>query len=219
MSPRTLFEMELSRLREDLKNMCLQVEEEYDSLFSALSNQDRDMLLTILDKDQTVRDMEKRIEARCLLLITRQHPIARDLRTVSAGLKVVTDIRRVGDHVTDMAELILRIGMQDISQYSGHLPDMITAARELLHDAVEAFLKRNKEEAEKVILGDDRVDELFNLVKEELVEHLKEDCNVDDCVDVLMIAKYLEKIGDHAVNVGEWEIFQETGDMRSMRLL
>lgn len=219
MSPRTLFEKELSRLREDLKNMCLQVEEEYDSLFLAMRKEDRDKLLTILDKDQTVRDMEKRIEARCLLLITRQHPIARDLRTVSASLKVVTDIRRVGDHVTDMAELILRIGMQDISQYSGHLPDMITAARELLHDAVEAFLKRSKEEAEKVILGDDKVDELFNLVKEDLVERLKEEGSVDDCVDVLMIAKYLEKIGDHAVNVGEWEIFQETGDMRSMRLL
>lgn len=219
MSPRTLFETELSRLREDLKNMCLQVEEEYDRLFLAMREKDRDKLLTALDKDQTVRDMEKRIEARCLLLITRQHPIARDLRTVSAGLKVVTDIRRVGDHVTDMAELILRIGMQDISQYSDHLPDMITAAGELLHDAVEAFLKRSKEEAEKVITGDDRVDELFNLVKEELVERLKEECSVDDCVDVLMIAKYLEKIGDHAVNVGEWAIFQETGDMRSMRLL
>lgn len=219
MSPRTLFEKELSGLREDLKNMCLQVEEEYDSLFLAIREEDRDKLLSILDKDQTVRDMEKRIEARCLLLITRQHPIARDLRTVSASLKVVTDIRRVGDHVTDMAELILRIGMQDISQYSGHLPDMITAARALLHDAVEAFLKRSKEEAEKAILGDDRVDELFNLVKEDLVDRLKAEGSVDDCVDVLMIAKYLEKIGDHAVNVGEWEIFQETGDMRSMRLL
>ncbi|MBP3477368.1 MAG: phosphate signaling complex protein PhoU [Lachnospiraceae bacterium] len=220
MSPRTLFEQELSQLRDELKKMCFQVEAVYDRLFTAMEVKDEDTILAILEQDRMVKDMEKNIESRCLSLITKQHPIARDLRTVSASLKVVTDIKRVGDIVTDMAELVLRLQMKDVSVYSGNLPLMVKESKALLHNAVGAFLRRSKEEAENVIAGDDKVDELFNRVKDDLVAHLKEEtANADDCIDVLMIAKYLEKIGDHAVNVGEWEIFQETGNMRDTRLL
>ncbi len=220
MSPRTLFEHELGQLRDDLKKMCFQAEAVYDRLFAAMAVKDQETILAILEQDRVVKDMEKNIESRCLSLITKQHPIARDLRTVSASLKVVTDIKRVGDIVTDMAELILRLQMKEVSAYSENLPLMIKETKALLRSAVEAFLRRNKEEAENVISGDDKVDELFNKVKDDLVVHLKEEtANADDCIDVLMIAKYLEKIGDHAVNVGEWEIFQETGNMRDTRLL
>lgn len=220
MSPRTLFEHELGQLRDDLKKMCFQAEAVYDRLFTAMEVKDEETILAILEQDRVVKDMEKSIESRCLSLITKQHPIARDLRTVSASLKVVTDIKRVGDIVTDMAELILRLQMKDVSAYSENLPLMIKETKTLLHSAVEAFLHRNTEEAQNVISGDDKVDELFNKVKDDLVVHLKEEtANADDCVDILMIAKYLEKVGDHAVNVGEWEIFQETGNMRDTRLL
>lgn len=220
MSPRTIFEHELGQLRDDLKKMCFQVEAVYDRLFSAMAVKDGETIYNILEQDRVVKDMEKSIESRCLSLITKQHPIARDLRTVSASLKVVTDIKRVGDIVTDMAELILRLEMKDVSTYSGNLPLMIKETKALLHSAVGAFLRRNQEEAENVIAGDDKVDDLFNKVKDDLVAHLKEEtANADDCIDILMIAKYLEKIGDHAVNVGEWEIFQETGNMRDTRLL
>lgn len=220
MSLRTLFEQELGQLRDDLKKMCFHVESVYDRLFAAMEVKDEETILSILEQDRTVKDMEKNIESRCLFLITKQHPVARDLRTVSASLKVVTDIKRVGDNVTDMAELILRLQMKDLSVYSENLTPMIKESKELLHNAVGAFLMRSKEEAEKVIAGDDKVDELFRQVKDDLVVHLKEEtANADDCIDILMIAKYLEKIGDHAVNVGEWEIFQETGNMRDTRLL
>ena len=220
MSPRTLFEHELGQLRDDLKKMCFQVEAVYDRLFSAMAVKDGETIFNILEQDRVVKDMEKSIESRCLSLITKQHPIARDLRTVSASLKVVTDIKRVGDIVTDMAELIIRLQMKDVSIYSENLPLMIKETKALLHSAVGAFLRRNQEEAENVIAGDDKVDDLFNKVKDDLVAHLKEGtANADDCIDILMIAKYLEKIGDHAVNVGEWEIFQETGNMRDTRLL
>lgn len=220
MSPRTIFEQELNRLRDDLKKMCFQVETVYDRLFAAMEVKDEETICAILEQDRMVRDMEKNIESRCLSLITKQHPLARDLRTVSASLKVVTDIKRVGDIVTDMAELILRLKMQDVSVYSQNLPVMVRETKALLHNATGAFLKRSMEEAEKVIVGDDTVDELFSKVKDDLVEHLKEGASDSDaCIDILMIAKYLEKIGDHAVNVGEWEIFQETGNMRDTRLL
>ncbi|MCI6715821.1 MAG: phosphate signaling complex protein PhoU [Lachnospiraceae bacterium] len=220
MSPRTLFEHELGQLRDDLKKMCFQVEAVYDRLFSAMAVKDGETIFNILEQDRVVKDMEKSIESRCLSLITKQHPIARDLRTVSASLKVVTDIKRVGDIVTDMAELIIRLQMKDVSIYSENLPLMIKETKALLHSAVGAFLRRNQEEAENVIAGDDKVDDLFNKVKDDLVAHLKEGtANADDCIDILMIAKYLEKIADHAVNVGEWEIFQETGNMSDTRIL
>lgn len=220
MSPRTIFEHELGQLRDDLKKMCFQVEAVYDRLFSAMAVKDGETIFNILEQDRVVKDMEKSIESRCLSLITKQHPIARDLRTVSASLKVVTDIKRVGDIVTDMAELIIRLQMKDVSIYSENLPLMIKETKALLHSAVGAFLRRNQEEAENVIAGDDKVDDLFNKVKDDLVAHLKEGtANADDCIDILMIAKYLEKIGDHAVNVGEWEVFQETGNMSDTRIL
>lgn len=220
MSPRTLFEHELGQLRDDLKKMCFQVEAVYDRLFAAMEVKDEETILTILEQDRMVKDMEKNIESRCLSLITKQHPLARDLRTVSASLKVVTDIKRVGDILTDMAELVLRLQMKDLAVYSEKLPIMIIESKTMLHNAVGAFLRRSKEDAEMVIAGDDLVDELFNQVKDDLVAHLKEEtADVDDCIDVLMIAKYLEKIGDHAVNLGEWEIFQETGNIRNTRLL
>ncbi len=220
MSPRTMFESELTQLRENLKQMCFHVEAVYDRLFAALENGDEEGVLAILEQDSATREMEKRVEAECLALITRQQPMAKDLRVVSASLKVVTDIQRVGVHVTDMAELILRLRLQELSGFSGNLPGMVRATQHLLHSAIEAFLHRSTEAARTVIEGDDEVDDLFNLVKNDLVELLKKDAaEVDDCIDVLMLAKYLEKIGDHAVNVGEWEIFQETGNMRETRIL
>lgn len=220
MTTRTIFEQELTSLRDDLKKMCFLVEGVYEKLFSAMQIGDRGTILDISEQDHQVRDMEKQIESRCLSLLTRQQPLARDLRMVSASLKVVTDIRRVGDHVVDMAELILRMDGKDFGAYSKHLDEMVKETKEMFHDSVSAFLKRSKDEAQRVIDTDDTIDDLFNIVKEELIEHLKQGtADPDNCIDILMIAKYLEKIGDHAVNVGEWEIFQETGDLSNTRLL
>lgn len=220
MTTRTIFEQELTSLRDDLKKLCFLVEGVYEKLFSAMQIGDRSTILDISEQDHQVRDMEKQIESRCLSLLTRQQPLARDLRMVSASLKVVTDIRRVGDHVVDMAELILRMDGKDFGAYSKHLDEMVKETKEMFHDSVSAFLKRSKDEAQRVIDTDDTIDDLFNIVKEELIEHLKQGtADPDNCIDILMIAKYLEKIGDHAVNVGEWEIFQETGDLSNTRLL
>ena len=220
MTTRTIFEQELTSLRDDLKKMCFLVEGVYEKLFSAMQIGDRSTILDISEQDHQVRDMEKQIESRCLSLLTRQQPLARDLRMVSASLKVVTDIRRVGDHVVDMAELILRMDGKDFGAYSKHLDEMVKETKEMFHDSVSAFLKRSKDEAQRVIDTDDTIDALFNIVKEGLIEHLKQGtADPDNCIDILMIAKYLEKIGDHAVNVGEWEIFQETGDLSNTRLL
>lgn len=220
MSPRATFENELSLLRQNVTDMATKVEESYGELFEALENQDEETIVRLMKSDKEVNKRQREIESQCLFLITKQQPIVGDLRMVTASLKVVTDIERVGDHVSDMAEILLRLKMKDLSLYSVHLETMILATKEMVHNAVEAFVNRDMEGAKAVIKADDVVDECFNKVKKDIVESLKKEVkDTDECIDVLMLAKYLEKIGDHAVNIGEWEIFQETGNISDMRLL
>lgn len=220
MSPRIVFEHELETLKENLTTMSLLVEGTYDELFQALDDKDEDKIRKIMESDRAVSDMERNIESRCLSLLTKQQPVARDLRIVSASLKVVTDIRRVSNIVCDIAELLLRLNMMNLSACSVHLSAMMQSTRAMLHEAVEAFVNRDEREARLVIGEDDIVDAFFNKVKEDLIGYLKkENRNADDCIDSLMIAKYFEKIADHAVNIAQWELFQETGDIGDTRIL
>lgn len=220
MSPRISFDHELKLLKENVSDMVNRVEENYEHLFDALKSQEEDEILKIKNNDKLISKQQREIESQCLFLITRQQPVVGDLRVVTASLKVVTDIERIGDHVSDMAELILRLKMKDFSLFSVHLDGMIDATREMFCEAVDAFVSRNMEKAQKVIKEDDVIDELFNKVKVDLIESLKREVkDADECIDVLMLAKYLEKIGDHAVNICEWEVFQETGNISDMRLL
>ncbi len=220
MSPRIIFDNELKLLRENVAQMARKVEESYDELFKALAEQDENKIMELKKNDKAVSKRQREIESQCLFLITKQQPIVGDLRVVTASLKVVTDIERVGDHVSDMADLLLRLQMKDLSLFSVHVETMIMATREMLHEAVEMFIARNMEAAKRVIREDDIIDECFNKVKYDLIDSLKREVkDADECIDVLMLAKYLEKIGDHAVNIGEWEIFQETGNISDMRLL
>lgn len=220
MSPRIIFDNELKLLRENVAQMARKVEESYDELFKALAEQDENKIMELKKNDKAVSKRQREIESQCLFLITKQQPIVGDLRVVTASLKVVTDIERVGDHVSDMADLLLRLQMKDLSLFSVHVETMIMATREMLHEAVEMFIVRDMEAAKRVIREDDIIDECFNKVKYDLIDSLKREVkDADECIDVLMIAKYLEKIGDHAVNIGEWEIFQETGNISDMRLL
>lgn len=220
MSPRISFENELASLGENVAEMAKKVLENYEALFEAFEKGNKEEIRRIKKVDKEIGSRQREIESKCLFLITKQQPVVGDLRVITAALKVVTDIERVGDHVADIAELLLRIGIKDLTQYSIHIIPMIMAAKEMIQLAVDAFVNRKKEEAEEVINSDDVVDELFNNVKSDLIELLKKDTkDTDDCIDILMLAKYLEKIGDHAVNIGEWEIFKETGNINNTRLL
>lgn len=220
MSPRPTFELELKELSESIIQMCEFVENSYDRLFDAIEVKDAYAIEQIMQSDRRVNDMERKIESRCLSIITRQQPVARDLRVVSAALKVVTDLERVGDHVSDIAELILRLDFKALGDCAGHLPLMIEETRGMVHDSVHAFVHKDEEAGKAVIKRDDVVDNLFNKVKEDIVLALKDGRqNADDCVDILMIAKYLEKIGDHGVNIAEWLLFETTGNIKEFRIL
>ncbi len=221
MTPRVVFEQEMEQLKDAVMEMSEKAENGYDNLVLAVNGNDRNALEQLLYVDHAMTDMQRGIEARCLMLLTKQQPVARDLRTVSAALKVVTDIKRVGDHVTDMAELFLRMPKPLEPGRTGQLiSSMMQETRNMLHGAVEGFVNGDREQAQAVIDHDDVVDDAFNRMMEEMMEAIRNGtADADLVVDLLLIAKYLEKIGDHAVNIGKWAIFQLTGDVGPYRLL
>lgn len=220
MTTRVTFEQELKDLDHNLKMMGNFVETSIDSLAEAVETRENEIAIAIVKNARTVNDMERSIEAKCLSIITRQQPIARDLRMVSSALKAVTDMERIGNHAVDIAELLLRSTETDFKLLSEHIQTMVTAAKCMVHDAIYVFVAGNTDEAERVIESDDIVDNLFNKVKADVIENLKKELDNTDCfIDLMMIAKYLEKIGDHAVNIAEWKIFRETGAINQVRLL
>lgn len=215
MAQRMMFEQELEQLRKKMSEMGEYAGVQFDKLFLAVKGNDRETLKLLLDDDRRFVDMQRSIEAGCLALMTKQQPVAGDLRLVSAALKAVTDLERIGDHVSDMAELFLRRSTP-IGQAEGDdlLMIMIEEARTMFWQAMEAFAEEDAETARMVIDSDDFVDALFNQIKENMMEAIRShSLDADSVVDNLMLAKYLEKVGDHAVNIGEWTLFRVTGEI------
>ena len=220
MSIRVTYEHELQELNKDLKEMAHMVVAAIEQTFIAFEDQNFTLAEEIIKGDRTVNDMERAIESRCLSLILRQQPVAGDLRQVSTALKVVTDLERIGDHASDIAELILRIKVEHAYHIVKHLPTMAAAAQKMVHDAIEAFIAQDLEAAMEIIKRDDEVDTLFNQVKTDVIDLLKTSPNqADQGIDLLMVAKYLERIGDHAVNVCEWTQFSKTGALKNVRIM
>ena len=221
MTTRAGFQHEIAVLNEELAEMGTMIEEAIERSFQAVEKEDREEAEEIIKGDRRVNDMEKVIEARCLSLILKQQPVvAGELRIVTTALKVVTDMERIGDHAADIAELVLRMDSTAIYKQIQDIPQMAEAAKMMVHDAVHAFVQCDVEAARKNISKDDIVDALFNNVKEEIVNHLKNDTrHIDECIDIIMIAKYLERIADHAVNICEWTEFHETGELNHIRLV
>ena len=212
--PRETFEHELEQLNADLVRMGALVEEAIEQAITAFQNQDEQLARSIVAHDRQINDMEKTIEARCLSLIMRQQPVARDLRIISASLKIVTDMERIGAQAADISDLILRIRGEHVYKLAEHIPEMAKNARQMVHDAITAFVNRNLVLAGEVQKQDDVVDDLFNRVKAEVAQMLRSESEaVDTGIDLLMIAKYLERIGDHAVNICEWLEFDQTGEL------
>ena len=220
MSVRVTYELELEKLNQDLKEMAHMVENAIEQTFVAFEDQNHEKAEEIIKGDRTINDMERAVESRCLSLILRQQPVACDLRQVSTALKVVTDLERIGDHASDIAELILRLKSDHAYHIVKHLPVMAACAQQMVHNAIDAFIERDMDAAVQIIKKDDEVDDLFNQVKNEVIELLKASPDqADQGIDLLMIAKYLERIGDHAVNVCEWTQFSKTGALKNVRIM
>lgn len=217
---RSVFEQELDELNQELSGMGTRVESIIEDTFEAFKTNDRDTLTKIAHGDSEIDRMEKDIETKCLSLMLRQQPVAKDLRHISMALKVVTDLERIGDHAVDIAELALRLNDKDSETMVNYLPEMVDNVKIMLRESIDAFVTKDMEQAKSIEKRDDIIDGLFCKVKDEVVELLKADSAFSDkAVDLLMVAKYLERIGDHAVNICEWTEFFDTGLVKNVRIL
>ena len=219
MATREAFIQELEGLNQELNAMSQMVQDAIDSSFQALTEHNEELAQKVIKGDRDVDNMERKIETHCLTLMLKQ-PVASDLRHISTALKVVTDLERMGDQAADIADLSLRLEAADYGLVSKHLPAMVANVKTMVKDAIRAFIERDTETAETFEQRDDLIDAFFERVKREVIEFLKKDGDKSDvAVDVLMVAKYLERIADHAVNVCEWTEFSDTGAVGDVMIL
>lgn len=220
MAVRILFEQELHELERELSEMGKQAVETVKQALDAFTRHDQLLAAEIIQNDHIINEMERAVESHCLNLMLREQPVAGDLRHISMALKVVTDLERIGDHAADIAEIVLHLPDAASEQTINIIPAMEAHVTEMLDAAVEAFVRRDRKRAQEIEAQDDVIDDNFNTVKEEAVRLLKnEQESPDKVIDLLMIAKYLERIGDHAVNVCEWTEFYDTGEVGHHRIL
>jgi len=209
---RSKFEEQLAELNNMLVEMGTLIETAIALATQALKEQDIELAKKAIAYDQEVDQKEKDIEALCLKLLLRQQPVARDLRLISAAMKMITDMERIGDQASDIAEITIMLAGTPYIKKLEHIPLMAQATVKMVTDSIDAFVKKDLELAEAVIKSDDVVDGLFGKVRSDLIALIHADItNGEQALDFLMIAKYFERIGDHAVNIAEWVVFSITG--------
>lgn len=208
---RNNFDKQLDQLNDELITMGALCESAIASAVKALLNSDSTLVSVAVGKEKDIDRKEREIEALCMRLLLQQQPVARDLRLISSSLKMITDMERIGDQAVDIAGLIQYVDMSEIYS-AGHISEMAEAAINMVTESIDAFVKRDVALAHKVMDDDDRVDALFVKIKRDLIKLISEDPGKgEEALDILMIAKYLERIGDHAVNIAEWVVFAITG--------
>ncbi len=212
---RNLFDQQLDDLHQNMLRMAGLVEESIEKTIIALKNHDVKLAEKIYRGDDLIDDLEKIIEEQCLNLIVQQQPLAKDLRTISAALKIITDMERIADHSSDIAEFTIKMAPEKYIKPLVDIPKMAECAKAMVNRAIDAYIKQDVELAATVCTADDEVDELFSLIVLELTEIMKK-CpdTVGQAINLIMIAKYLERMADHATNIGEWVIYGVTGKHR-----
>ena len=208
---RNRFDQQLFELNRELIEMGAMCEEAIASAAKALSTGDMALAAKVCENSSAIDQMERDIEGRCMKLLLHQQPVARDLRLISAALKMITDMERIGDQAEDIAEIVTFLngrtmeGMELIEEMARETIEMVTAS-------VDAFVKKDVELAKKVIEQDDIVDDYFSRVKCGIITLIAETpADGEFALDLLMISKYFERIGDHATNIAEWVIYSVTG--------
>lgn len=208
---RSRFDEQLAILNRELIEMGALCEEAIALAAKALTDKDKTMAAKVAAMDAEIDQKERNIESMCLKLLLQQQPVARDLRQISAALKMITDMERIGDQAEDISEIVITLDGR-YAENSALLKGMAESAIQMVTESVDAYVKRDTALAHKVIEMDDIVDDYFDQVKAELISIIAgEPADGEYALDLLMIAKYLERIGDHAVNIAEWVIFSVTG--------
>ena len=218
MSIRTLFDDELSLLNTELIKMGALCERAVRSALNVYFLGKKADAETANKLEKEIDSKERDIEDLCMKLILRQQPVAGDLRLISSAIKVISDMERIGDQAQDIADIAINIDSEEINDHV-HIRNMSETALSMVSKSIDAFVKKDVSTAEEVIKMDDIVDEGFDKIKEELIQAVREDNKKsEEYIDILMIAKYIERIGDHAVNIAEWVEYSVTGTHRKGEL-
>ena len=206
------FDEQLSELNDKLLEMGALVERAITMTAQALIEQNIELAKKVKAEEKSINRIEKDIEALCLKLLLQQQPVARDLRLISSALKMITDLERIGDQAIDISDIIVAMDGAPYVSKLVHIPKMATATVKMVTESVDAFVRKDLELAKAVKKYDDVVDELFVKVKKDLIELIRAATpNSEQAIDLLMIAKYFERIGDHARNVAKWVVFSIQG--------
>lgn len=208
---RNKFDEQLDLLKTQMIQMGALCEEAIASATKALINGDIELAKKVITTDEDIDHKEKEIESICLKLLLQYQPVARDLRQISSALKMITDMERIGDQAADISEIIMLANIKAANNTS-HIADMAKATIKMVTDSIDAYVQQNLKLAKAVIDYDDVVDNLFNDVKADMIRLINEDTeNGEFAIDLMMISKYFERIGDHATNIAEWVVFSITG--------
>ena len=209
---RNRFDRQLEELNNGLIHMGNLIEQAIEAAVDGLVQQDVEKAKQAMEFEEEINHAEREIETLCLKLLLQQQPVASDLRQISAALKMITDMERIGDHATDISELTMFLAKQPHRINMGHIKQMAKETIVMVIQSLEAYVNKDMEQAKSVIVRDDVVDDLFLTVKKEILVILRENVEYgEQAEDLLMAAKYFERIGDHAVNIAEWVIFSITG--------
>lgn len=217
---RIRFEQQLELLNNQLIEMGALIESAIACAVKALIEKDREHAEQAIRYDLDVDQKEKDIESLCLKLLLQQQPVARDLRLISSALKMITDMERISDQAADIAEITLYLADTSYVQKIEKIPLMATATIKMVNDSIDAFVRRDLVLANSVIAYDDVVDDLFKIVRQNLLNLIHEDVSCgEEAMDLFMIAKYFERIGDHATNIAEWVVFSITGVHKNEQIM
>lgn len=220
---RNRFDQQLDLLNMELVKMGALCEDAIDYAIKALFERDKDMIKSTIETDAQIDQKEGDIEDICMKLLLRQQPVAKDLRTISSALKMISDMERIGDQAADIAEIAEMMGDREkngSSDVAVNLKKMADCIGDMVTGAIDSFVEKNIEKAKRIILADDIVDDCFDDIKDNLIKCISESvsgqcssCGMDAevCLDLLMVAKYMERIGDHATNIAEWVVYSITG--------
>lgn len=205
---RSKFDEQLLELNKEMIEMGNKIILSIKNAIEALVARDENAAKEIMERDIEVDHLQKKIEGICFNLLIQQQPVARDLRTVTAAMKMVTDMERIGDHAADISEMTILMGQNSQIDKFEHISKMATETMIMLNHSIEAYVEKNVIKAKEVIEHDDIVDDLFVEAKKDVIELiLNNPSEGEEATDILMIAKYFERIGDHATNIAEWVIY------------
>jgi phosphate transport system protein len=214
------FESKLEQLHSNMVKLCSLVENVIGISIEAFVKQDKKMATSIVDADDEISKFVTVVESEALQILLLQNPVASDLRTVSTALRIVTDMERIGKQARDICGIVIHLAAQKYQKQQITIPLMAERAKQMVNGGIKSYIQRDINLAKEVIAMDDEMDKMFAKARGNMIVKIQETPEyADQALYLLMVAKYFEKIGDHAVNIAEWAIFCKTGEKKNVRLI